>query len=379
MNTTQSDAVLLISPEPWRGNFVSKHHYAIALSRIGHTVFFLNPPKQARKDIEVCEVTRYPGLFEVDMRSVGRGMRFYPRALRRATERRWLEKLETLTGKRVSTVWLFENSRFFDMNFAGDRLKIYHQVDMNQAAQVRWAASTADICFAVSDQIANKLRKYHRDVYKIQHGVQWMDSPPTMPTEFSERLDANRINAVYVGNLDIPYIDVDLLSSLVERFPQVLFHFIGTAKEDGRLRQVVGRAANVKWWGRVDSEWIPSILHRCDVLLVVYLAALYREQLANPHKIMEYLASGKTVVATYTDEYKSTKDLVEMVNDERNFVDAFSNVIRHIDHFNSEEKQDARRRYAKDNTYEKQLERINHLLLDNGLPSIPGVECSAPE
>ena len=36
--------ILLISPEPWGINRVSKHHYATELAKRGNNVYYLNPP-----------------------------------------------------------------------------------------------------------------------------------------------------------------------------------------------------------------------------------------------------------------------------------------------------------------------------------------------
>ena len=76
-------------------------------------------------------------------KSIVKGLRFYPKKIRNFTEKKWLEKLEDKIGQRFTTVWLFENSRFYDMSFAERRLKIYHQVDLNQNFHVREAASSS--------------------------------------------------------------------------------------------------------------------------------------------------------------------------------------------------------------------------------------------
>ena len=57
------------------------------------------------------------------------------------------------------------------MKFAGDRLKIYHQVDLNQNFHVREAAHRADICFCTTDFIKRDIIPYNDKVYKIHHGV----------------------------------------------------------------------------------------------------------------------------------------------------------------------------------------------------------------
>jgi glycosyltransferase involved in cell wall biosynthesis len=167
--------------------------------------------------------------------------------------------------------------------------------------------------------------------------------------------------------LDICYLDVPLLAGLVKKFPEIIFHFIGSYQQQGKLYQACLNCKNIKWWGRVDNSLIPAILKKCDILLVTYLADQYREQLASTHKMMEYLASGKTVVATYTGEYKDKRHLLEMVDKNIDFPAAFANVLANLDQYNSADKQAARKEFARRHSYDRQLDRIFDLIQQHGL------------
>ena len=48
--------ILIISPEPWGVNHISKHHYALALIKKGNTVYFLKKvhPATARPSKSAC-------------------------------------------------------------------------------------------------------------------------------------------------------------------------------------------------------------------------------------------------------------------------------------------------------------------------------------
>ena len=157
---------LIISPEPWQWQYVSKHHYAITLAKQGYRVYFLNPPKQNLKKIEILE-TDYKNIYEIESPQVFKGLRFLPKFIRVYLENNWLKKLEILINSKIDIVWLFENSRFYDMEFAKDRLKIYHQVDSSQNFHIKEAANSADICFCVTDYIKRDLLPYNKKVFKI--------------------------------------------------------------------------------------------------------------------------------------------------------------------------------------------------------------------
>lgn len=359
--------ILFISPEPWRSNSVSKHHYARELARRGCKVYFLNPPVDSVDGFCVEQIEESANLFEVNTSQVAKGLRFYPKLLRQRLEARFLIQLEDYVNVKFDVIWLFENSRFYDLSFAENRLKIYHQVDLNQDFHVETAARTADICFATTDFISNRLLKFNKRVFKIHHGVSILAKSVQLTTDMAVRFTNGKVHAAYIGNLDISYLDILLLLELVRGFPDVMFHFVGNYKLDGQLYSVCSDARNVVWWGAVSSTLIPSILEHCDVLLVTYLAEVYKEQLASPHKMMEYMGSGKTIVATYTDEYKDKRHLLEMVDRSSDFIGAFERVIGNLDGYNCTDKMASRIAYANENSYEKQIDNIFNLLSKNGL------------
>ena len=361
-------AILVISPEPWSSHFVSKHHYALTLASQGHKVYFLSPPDNSLPEIRVTP-TKYENVWSVSAPQVAKGLRFYPKVLRNLVEKRWLEKLEKQIGEKFTTVWLFENSRFYDMAFAKDRLKIYHQVDLNQNFHVKEASSTADICFCTTDFIKRDLEPFNAKVHKIHHGVTLQIKKAELSEEQQRNFENSQINVVLVGNLDISFLDSELLIRLIKKHPQVTFQLVGGYSASGKLFGACRGLDNVRWWGRVESVVIPSILERCDIQLVIYKAENQydKEQLASPHKLMEYLSSGKVTVATYTDEYKDKRYLLEMVDESKEYVEKFGDVVNDLDFYNSEEKQQDRIAFAKNNSYEKQLEKIFDYLKEYNL------------
>ena len=98
----------------------------------------------------------------------------------------------------------------------------------------------------------------------------------------------------------------------------------------------------------------------CDVQLLIYKSNKIEDekQLASPHKMMEYLASGKVTVSTYTDEYKDKRELLEMVDSSDAYLAKFDEVVNNLDDYNAKEKQNLRMKFAKENSYEKQLSKI---------------------
>ena len=356
----KSSNIFLISPEQWTHVFVSKHHYAIELAKRGNKVFFLNPPSFNKK-IGIT-ASQYDNVFVVDYSVNVRGQRFLPGFLRRWIDRKTYNSIQRQAGIKFDVVWNFENSRFYDFRFApGNALKIYHQVDLNQNFHPQLAAKTADICFCTTDLILANLKRFNKHSYKIHHGVSQnaFIEKPGLNREGVDRSKA--IIALYIGNLDMPYIDLDVAESLVSKFPDVNFFFVGPYQKENAFFQRMRHYTNCFFKGRVRSEELKQYTIQSDILLVFYKERYHKDQ-ASPHKFMEYLASGKIVVATYTDEYKDKEELLLMSGKNEDLPRLFQYAVEHLQELNSCERKQKRIDYAMDHTYDKQLNKIESFI-----------------
>lgn len=357
---------LLISPEPWDGNWVSKHHYAKSLVNAGMSVFFLDPPIAKGDKFEIFQVENTSDLYNLRCKRVFPGLQYMPPFIRVWLESNWLKKLERYLNVHFDVIWLFENSRFFDMRFAGDRLKIYHQVDLNQDFHPLLAVKTSDVALCTSDAIANTLMQSGKKIHKVNHGVE-ITNYEAADLPRSPKINHNDINAVYVGNLDISYLDLSLLQEAIATHHNVVFHLVGNYSLSGSTYAALRKYSNIRWWGRVSSAAVASILPKMDICLLVYKAEDYREQLSNPHKLMEYMAAGSVCVATYTDEYKSRPELLQMAGNRDEYLSLLQEVINSLEEFNSQEAVACRREFAFSNSYSKQLNRIKDIIESMGL------------
>ncbi len=357
--------ILLISPEPWGINFVSKHHYARELAK-NNKVYFLNPPSKKFK-IAAFNST----LFIVDHKPVFRGLGRLPAYISAYLIYYELKVIEKKVGCRFDIIWNFDSSRFFNLAKIKNKLKIAHLVDLSEHFQRPLLARTSDICFCTTDAIAREMRKYNSKTFNIGHGVQKQENPAFLTKEEkSELKTGHKYKAAYIGNLSIKYLDWETICGIVKRNPDVAFFFIGPIEESNlsgvrtfnKKLNDIQLLPNTIFLGSKPAEKIPAYLREMDILLLTYQADRYRDQLANPHKMMEYLASGKVVVASWTDEYKDKKHLLEMVESNDQLPEKFREVISNLEYYNNPEKQAERKAYALENTYEKKIRRIEALI-----------------
>jgi glycosyltransferase involved in cell wall biosynthesis len=356
--------ILLISPEPWDHIFVSKHHYAIHLSKRGNLVYFLGPPTNRyaldRTDFENVFTVAYPGF--------PRGLRYYPAFLQRYFIRKRFDQIQKLCKIEFDIIWSFDNSVFFDFSsLPNNVLKISHIVDLNQDFQTEKAARTADYCLCTTELIKERLLKYNPKVFKINHGFNGQNvesAPISLP-------GTSKVKALYAGNLAIPFIDWVLLHQVVMENPQVDFIFAGPNAdlfnqnaEQNLAKKSIQSYANTFFVGRLKSEELIRYQVSADVLLVAYQEAYHSNQAANPHKMMEYLGSGKMIVATHTSEFEqfANEGVFLMSNKNFDYPALFNKANTKLKHWNNRELSERRKDIALDNTYEKQIERIESIL-----------------
>lgn len=360
--TLTNKTILLISPEPWDHIFVSKHHYAVQLGCQGNKVFFLNPPGGGRGVLP----TRFESVFQIRYGGFPPLMRFYPESLQRLVLAYVYKRLEQVCQERFDVIWSFDNSVFFNFAFLDARvLKISHIVDINQDFQTAKAAATADFCFCTTELIRRRLSRFNANVHIIDHGYHHV---PQKCPEGLKPAHARKA-AVYAGNLSIAYIDWRILATVISNHTDVDFVFIGPNDNHftgdplmQSAKERVFKSSNVIFKGEVDFEELQTFYASADVLLIAYQEKYQGDQVANPHKMVEYLGSGKVVVATYTSRYVNFHPLIVMSQTNLAWIANFASVVANLDFYNSESLQKKRRQFALSNTYENQIRRIENFL-----------------
>lgn len=353
--------ILIVSPESWDHIFVSKHHYAVHLAKRGNSVYFLNPPGKKTQVVP----TEYTGLFQIYYSGFWKGLRFFPPLVQRWNIRKVFHRIQFLAGVEFDIIWSFDNSVFFDFDALPDHVyKICHIVDLNQNFQFEKAATSASICFTPSNLILNNLKKVNRRAYFINHGLN---------IDYTEKIvklpGSKKIKALYFGNLAMSYMDWKIIEDAVNQNSMVDFIFLGsnganfelTINDTHDAKYRISYLDHVHFISKVSSKELWSYMHAADVLVIAYQQQFHKDQV-NPHKMMEYLFSGKPIVATFTKEYMQFQDLIQMSANNEEWPFVFSRTIQNIEDLSQEMLRNRRKKIALENTYDKQLNRINDLI-----------------
>ncbi len=324
---------------------MSKHHYAIHLASRNNLVFFLNPPSS-----EWCIAdTAYKHLKVLNYSGFWKGLYRLPKWLRAINLKQVYNKLEELSGGEFEVIWTFDNSVFFDLDvLPASILKISHIVDLNQNFQTEISAASANVCFGVNDAIVNRLKKYNSNSYLIPHGVTIHQAKKS-----SALPGKNKKKALYFGNLAMPHLNWNLMRMAIERFQQVDFILLGSNHQAVPLR----KCQNLFLHDPVPASHLPSYMKAADLLYLFYTDT-YHSSYATPHKMLEYLSSGKPIVSNCFANYTDKSDLIYQSDNHEKWMTNFEMALNEVDDIIVKE----RIALALDNTYEKRLDRIENIV-----------------
>ncbi len=341
-------SILLISPEPWDHIHISKHHYAIELSKRNNNVYFLGPPS---KSYSVHE-TSYSNVRKLKYKGFPKGIRFYPQFIRRWIQKSIVKNLEKLAGCQFDVIWSFDNSVFIDFENSNSRINISHIVDFSQDFSFTKVAKSADINFAVSENILNKQLNHNTSSYIVRHAIDEIFFDKKHIDQKIKLPGKNDWKAMTFGNLKSPYIDWDLALKIYDNFKNIDFIHAGPYKDNPV------HSDNVFYLGPLEKSDLPGMMQQVDFLFIFYDYKNNKQQLTNSHKILECLSSGKPLICNFFSDYQESNLLLQC-KVEDDYIKAINSVISNPE--NTFLKQ-SRIDFAKANTYHQRLNEIEKIL-----------------
>lgn len=353
-------SILLISPEPWDHVFVSKHHYAIYLANLGANVIFANPPKESWSLMS----TEFSKVKVLNYAKFIKGLRKFPSILSRRLIKKKLDKIESYCGLSFDIIWSFDNSVFFDFTLLQKSFNISHIVDLDQDFELAKASRTSNICLFVTRQIGEKLKEFNENSHFINHGYN-----QKLMSEKIELPGSNHLKLLYAGNLNMYKIDWHTLLEVVSNHSNIDFIFLGPLDSNPdfrnqtiKSRKVTLSLQNSYHLGKVHSDALINYYSVSDALLICYQEKYHLEQ-SNCHKLMEYLGSGKLVIASQTAEFSHYNgSLLLMSTNNSELTDQVKTFSSNPSKFNTSQLSSMRKEIASSNTYEKQIGRISEII-----------------
>jgi len=357
--------ILIISPESWGTCFVSKHHYANELSKLGHEVFFLNPPSDTKLNFTLANEP-YQKVKVIDYKAI-RGVNRLSQLFKNGFNKRTINQILKKTGP-LDLVISFDPFRFQNLNQFEAKKTIYFPADWHNNPMEKEISQSADAIISVSSLLADQYKQWNSQCLSIGHGVSevFFDTPKTSPIQLEGN---NKLKVGYVGNLNYNLLDFEALERILIHNTHIDFYFIGPngksnlSQKRNDFWDKMELLEHVHLLGSKKYEELKYYLAQFDVLLLCYKGFDNKIFLSNNHKMLEYLSSGKPIISHYTDEYSEKEDLLYMIKDEKEDFDHFFNKISsNLDNLETPLKKEIRIAFAKENIYKNKAVRLLELI-----------------
>ncbi len=377
MFTFRDKTIFILSPEAWGVMRISKHHYAIELARMGNRVFFFEPPSLKGSTRGVLIPTN-EGVQRLTYKPVARGKRYVGSKLYALMQRRQMRRfIRELTGQ-PDVVWCFDQGTFDDLDIFGAHMRIFHPVDHNLERCMPPVANTADLVFSTSHKILEYMcPKGTRGIF-IHHGLNaTFEQFARLQLERlsdTEEAEPFRGRIAFWGSLFKESLDRRKVLDLVRSFPTYVFLCWGASsmvqnnlagKNDAEVAEFIealSSSPNVRMMGPGMAEDFIAEVPGIDILLNVEFEYSARWDNGNPHKLMEYLSTGKPVFSTPALIYADT-DLLFVARDE-DVVTDFKQLVGDWTIWSEKKESVKRIEFALRNTYRQQIERIESHIND---------------
>lgn len=356
----EKKSAFVISPQPWDGFKVSKHHYAVALARSGWQVYFIDPPSpfQVARRIEY-EPTEVEGIQRVSHSlPVPNWTKFHARPLFDRAMRRHARRLTSALGT-PDLVWDFDNAYHFrDLRPFGAVQSIFHLVDQGLKGM---GDKQADTCIHLHPSFCEWAGFDPDRSTQVGHGVSIDFIKSCCLSGATGRADKT-LSFGIVGNLAAKWLDWETVVDIARRHPSAQFLLWGpypsSDQASGGLRAAM-ECSQFHFRGLSRPEEIAASSGEVDVWLVPFLSDALPGGPLNSHKILEYLSTGKVVAMTWLEAWAGNP-LVSMLdrNSSKSLADLVDDVVDCLDVLNSSKQSLDRMAYARARAYDARLRTV---------------------
>lgn len=323
--------------------------------------------------VEISAVEEHPGIFIVtDNLRFPYNIKFHFIKLFHLLMKRHIKRITRSIPSKIDVVWSFDLAYVYPLKyFPKSALKIFHPVDDPLLDVNIQVANGAQILFSTAEEILAKYRDFNIPKYFINHGL------AESFLQLNDVKTDQQIHVGFAGNLLREDIDRVTFLNIIEENRNVVFECWGACQlkegnfdgfEDEKTKEFISRlkkSANVVLHGVVTASQLALDIQRMDAFLICYDLHSPVRNGPNYHKILEYVSTGKIIVSNYVSVYSHMPQLIQMVSspDKNAELPAlFHHVITHLDEFNTQSLIRQRKDFAADNTYAKQVNRIEKLI-----------------
>jgi len=354
----ENQHILILSNEPWGETWFSKHNYAWELAK-KNKVYFIDPPVafhplnilKPHFDKKIISdnltVLSYKNILPVSLEPL--------RLINEIFVFKRLKKLLELNGVNHPIFWTFDPSRLTSPEKLNCSFSIFHAVDkyrfLRKAEYV--ITKKADLIICVAEEIAEIYKGKNKNVHVVPHAI----AADEIIKQRKPR--SSKISGVFVGNID-KRIDFAYTAEMIQRFPEVEFHFVGKIINDGSPSHLVFEKGfkNVFHHGEKPFKELKKFISQADFCILFKVNEVGGNKISS-HKMLQYFAQGKPIFASHLTQYEPVKHLLYMSDDRNIIMNSFANFIKHGE---DDKLFDERINYAQQHSFENIILKIEGLI-----------------
>ncbi|MBB6048877.1 glycosyltransferase [Armatimonas rosea] len=188
--------------------------------------------------------------------------------------------------------------------YCTDEWSQFNSVDGQRINEmVRTVATKADVVFATSRPLVEKLVKFNPETNLASHGVKYSLFATALQDETKIPADMSSLKGPILGfyGLVEDWLDLDLIAHLAEHHPEWTIVLVGNVCVDvSRLEKFT----NIHFLGRKPHDELPAYCKGFNVALIPHKVNELTRNM-NPIKLREYLSAGLPIVSTALPEMKN--------------------------------------------------------------------------
>ncbi len=296
---------------------------------------------------------------------------------RRLNNKRVLRSIQKATRKHGFKDFVFINC--YNPFYAGylpkklgSYVNIYHCIDdstqnpylaAHGAAHEFEAARQADITFVTSTNLYKLMEPYAKALYHYFNAADFavFERVRTQRFEKPKELHGHTGPVIgFTGNLDNLRVDYPLLKKAALAHPDKTFLFVGPINNTEIAEIGLDQLPNVVFTGSRKLDELPQFLQHTDVAIIPFSYNTLTKSIY-PLKINEYLAAGKSVLATsFSEDIKAFGHVVTLATDHADFIQKIDLALQDTSPARIAE----RVAVAKTNTWEARIEQLWEIIND---------------
>jgi len=380
LKNLKNKKILIISPNFWGNNHVTKHHYASYLSK-KNEVWFLEPPlKLNRNNFEILlidnniKIIKHKYLFPGRIKNFSRFLYY---SLMKYHVKYLIKKINIKFDIIIDFSCDLDYANSL-VNYFDAKIIVLFPVDPVTSYYAKYSNKIATHYISITKEILKKIDMKNINHIAIGHAIS-NQYKILASKNYKKNMNQNKpLSVGYIGSLIRDQIDTKNFMKVIKKNKDLKFHLWGGYDSTDPLSigynsiisaktldfiSFLKKSENVILYGSTPKNKIIENIDLIDLFFICNDVSAYPEDIVNSHKVLEYLAHGKAIVSHHMIDYVNT-DVINMPKnaDNSEYLNVFHNAIKSIQDLNSEDMIKKRKKIALNNLYTDKISIIDQFL-----------------